>query len=116
MGGLGKTRLSLQIGADMLEKFPDGVWFVDLAPIRDPLLVASAVAQVLGVHEEPIKSLTQTLCAHIRERKLLLILDNCEHLMDACASLTDSLLRGTPDLRILATSDSDTLSWPTSML
>ena len=116
MGGLGKTRLSLQIGADMLEKFPDGVWFVDLAPIRDPLLVPSAVAQVLGVHEEPIKSLTQTLCAHIRERKLLLILDNYEHLMDACASLTDSLLRGTPDLRILATSDSDTLIWPTSML
>src|SRR5438876_3958303 len=104
MGGLGKTRLSLQIGADVLEKFPDGVWFVDLAPIRDPLLVPSAVAQVLGVHEEPIKSLTQTLCAHIRERKLLLILDNCEHLMDACASLVDALLRGTPDLRILATS------------
>src|SRR5207244_9959351 len=76
MGGLGKTRLSLQIGADVLEKFPDGVWFVDLAPIRDPLLVPSAVAQVLGVHEEAIKSLTQTLCAHIRERNLLLILDN----------------------------------------
>ena len=104
MGGLGKTRLSLQIGADALDAYPDGVWFVDLAPIRDPSLVASAAAQVLGVREEPGQSLTQTLCAHLKQRKLLLILDNCEHLVSACASLADALLRGAPDVCILATS------------
>src|SRR5438477_12657766 len=73
MGGLGKTRLSLQIGADVLEKYPDGVWFVDLAPIRDPSLVPNVAAQVLGVHEEPGRSITQTLCAHVREHKLLFV-------------------------------------------
>src|SRR5206468_11788537 len=83
MGGLGKTRLSLQIAADVLEKYPDGVWFVDLAPIKDPSLVPNAAAQVLGIHEEAGKQLTQTLCAHVREHKLLLVLDNCEHLMSA---------------------------------
>jgi len=104
MGGLGKTRLSLQIGADALEKYPDGVWFVDLAPISDPSLVPSAAAQVLNVREEPGKSITQTLCEHVKLHKLLFILDNCEHLMGACASLADALLRSAPDLRIIATS------------
>ena len=104
MGGLGKTRLSLQIGADVLEKYPDGVWFVDLAPIKDPMLVPNATAQALGVHEEAGKSLTQTLCAHLKERKLLLILDNCEHLVGASASLADALLLSAPEVRVLATS------------
>jgi predicted ATPase/class 3 adenylate cyclase len=104
MGGLGKTRLSLQIGADVLEKYPDGVWFVDLAPIKDSSLIPNVAAQVLGVHEEPGKSITQTLLAHIKEHKLLLIIDNCEHLVSACANLADALLRGAPDIRILATS------------
>jgi predicted ATPase len=104
MGGLGKTRLSLQIGADVLEKHPDGVWFVDLAPIRDPGLVPNAAAQALSVREEPGKPITQTLCAHLREHKLLLILDNCEHLMSACATLADALLQAAPGVRILATS------------
>ena len=66
MGGLGKTRLSLQIAADVLDAYPDGVWFVDLAPIRDPSLVPSEAAQVLGVREEPGRPLTQTLCAHLQ--------------------------------------------------
>jgi len=104
MGGLGKTRLSLQIAADVLEKFPDGVWFVDLAPIKDPSLVPNAVAQVLGVHEERGKPLTQTLCEHVKQHKLLFVLDNCEHLVNACASLAEALLRGASELRILATS------------
>jgi len=104
MGGLGKTRLSLQVGADLLDQFPDGVWFVDLAPIKDPSLVPNAAAQVVGVREESGKALTQTLCEHVRQRKLLFILDNCEHLVSACASLADTLLRGAPDLRIIATS------------
>jgi predicted ATPase/class 3 adenylate cyclase len=104
MGGLGKTRLSLQIAADVLEIYPDGVWFVDLAPLKDPLLVPNAAAQVLRIHEEPGKTLTQSLCAHLREHKLLIVLDNCEHLIDACASLADALLQAAPGLRILATS------------
>jgi predicted ATPase/class 3 adenylate cyclase len=104
MGGLGKTRLSLQIAADVLEQYPDGVWFIDLAPIRDPSFVAATTAQVLGIREEPGKPLTQTLCAHVRELRLLLVIDNCEHLVAACASLADELLRVAPEIRILATS------------
>jgi predicted ATPase/class 3 adenylate cyclase len=104
MGGLGKTRLSLQVAADVLEKYPDGVWFVDLAPIKDPSLVPNAVAQVLGVHEERGKPLIQTLCAHVKDHKLLFVLDNCEHLVNACANLADTLLRNASELRILATS------------
>src|SRR5450755_2059395 len=104
MGGLGKTRLSLQIAADVLEKYPDGVWFVDLAPIKDPSLVPNAVAQVLGIHEDRGKPLMQTLCEHVKDHKLLFVLDNCEHLMTACANLADTLLRDASDLRILATS------------
>jgi predicted ATPase/class 3 adenylate cyclase/Tfp pilus assembly protein PilF len=104
MGGLGKTRLSLQIGADVLDKYPDGVWFVDLAPIKDASLVPNVAAQVLGVREEPGKAITQTLCEHIKDHKLLFVLDNCEHLVAACASLADALLQGAPGARILATS------------
>ncbi|MGH8849758.1 MAG: tetratricopeptide repeat protein [Casimicrobiaceae bacterium] len=104
MGGLGKTRLSLQIGADVLERYADGVWFVDLAPIKDPALVVNEAAQVLGVHEEAGKPLLQTLCAHLNDRKLLYVLDNCEHLVGACASFAQVLLRSTPGVRILATS------------
>ena len=104
MGGMGKTRLSLQIGADVLDNFPDGVWFVDLAPIKDPSLVPNAAAQVLGVREEPGKAIAQTLCEHVKAHKLLFILDNCEHLVSACASLADALLQGAPTVKIVATS------------
>lgn len=104
MGGLGKTRLSLQIAADVLDSYPDGVWFVDLAPVQDPSLVASSVAQELGVQEEPGRALTQTLGAHLKTRKLLVILDNCEHLVHACATLANALLQAAPDMRIIATS------------
>ena len=104
MGGLGKTRLSLQMGADVLEHYPDGVWFLDLAPIKDASLVAQVAAQVLGVREEAGKPMQQTLCAHVKERTLLLIIDNCEHLVSACATLADALLQAAPQLRIIATS------------
>ena len=104
MGGLGKTRLSLQIAADLMENFPDGVWFVDLAPIRDPALVPSVAAQVLAVRDEPGRPLVETLAAHVKDRKLLVVLDNCEHLVAACAHLANALLRSAPDVRILATS------------
>ncbi len=104
MGGLGKTRLSLQIGADVLDQYPDGVWFVDLAPIRDPSLVPNATGHALGIREESGKPITQSLCEHLREHKLLIVLDNCEHLIYACAGLADGLLKGIPELKILATS------------
>jgi predicted ATPase len=104
MGGLGKTRLSLQVAADVMDSYGDGVWFVDLAPISDPSLVTSAVAQVLNVREEPGKSLGQTLCEHVKDRELLLVLDNCEHLIAACASVVDALLGSAPKARIRATS------------
>ena len=104
MGGLGKTRLSLQIAAEALDGFPDGVWFIDLAPIKDPSLVPSAVAQELGVQEEPGRALTQTLSAHLKTRKLLLILDNCEHLVHSCATLANAVLQAAPEVRIIATS------------
>ncbi|MBK9704909.1 MAG: adenylate/guanylate cyclase domain-containing protein [Betaproteobacteria bacterium] len=104
MGGLGKTRLSLQIGADLLDEFPDGVWFVDLAPITDASLVPNEAAQVLGVREEPGKPILLTLTAHLKSRKLLVIVDNCEHLMDACANFANTVLRAVREVRIIATS------------
>ena len=104
MGGLGKTRLSLQIAADMLDAYPDGIWFLDLAPIRDPSFVPNEAAHVLSVREEPGKPLTQTLCAHLKSRKALLIFDNCEQVVSACASLANAILRAAPDIRIIASS------------
>ena len=104
MGGLGKTRLSLQIGTDVMDLYPDGVWFIDLQAIRDGSLVASETARVLSVREEPGRPLLQTLCAHVKSRKLLLILDNCEQVIDASAELANALLRSAPEVRILTTS------------
>ncbi len=103
-GGLGKTRLALQCGAEVLDAFADGVWVVDLAPLRDPALLPSEVAKVLGVREEPARPLTQTLTMHLKSRNLLLILDGCEHLAHAGASLANAVLRGTAGTRILVTS------------
>jgi len=103
-GGLGKTRLSLQLAADVLDDFPDGVWFVELAPLRDGALAALAVASVLGVKEEPGKPVVDALKAFVRERRLLLVLDNCEHLLAACADLAQALLQAGTGLKVLATS------------
>ena len=103
-GGTGKTRLSLQIGAELLERYPDGVWFVELAPLRDPELVPQQVASVLGVHEAAGHPILRTLVEHLKTRETLLILDNCEHLAASCAATADELLRTCPRLRILASS------------
>lgn len=103
-GGTGKTRLSMQIGANMLEQFPDGVWLIELAPISDPALVAQTVASVVGVKEAAGCSLTQTLLETLKPRTTLLILDNCEHLIAACARLAHALLQSCPHLQILASS------------
>jgi predicted ATPase/transcriptional regulator with XRE-family HTH domain len=98
-GGIGKTRLALEVAAAMVETCPDGVWFVDLAPLADPDLIRPAIATALGVHGNP----SQTLAA-VRGRNLLLVLDNCEHVIDACAQLIEQILHAAPDVRILATS------------
>jgi predicted ATPase/class 3 adenylate cyclase/Tfp pilus assembly protein PilF len=103
-GGIGKTRLSLQIAADVLDAFPDGVWFIEFASIVDPGLVPKTVAQVLGTQEDPSTPLLQALLAHCSSRRLLLVLDNCEHLVDACANFAHALLRAAPQVRVLASS------------
>jgi predicted ATPase/class 3 adenylate cyclase len=103
-GGAGKTRLALQVAAEALEEFPDGVRLVELAALIDPSLVPKAVASALGVLEQPGRTLTETLSDSLRGKSVLLILDNCEHLVEACADLTTTLLRACPNLRVLATS------------
>ncbi len=104
MGGLGKTRLSLQIAASVMDGYPDGVWFIDLQTIRDGSLVASETARVLGVREEPGRPLLQTLCAHLKTRKVLLILDNCEQIIDESADLANTILRAAAEVRMITTS------------
>lgn len=104
MGGLGKTRLSLQVAQEVMHDYRDGVWFLDLAPLRDPALVVGEAARVLEVQEEPGRPLVQTLCTHLKARRTLLILDNCEHLVQASADLANAVLRAAPHVRILASS------------
>ena len=104
VGGTGKTRLSLQVAASLLDRYTHGVWLVELAPLADPALVPQTVASALAVREQPGQPLMTTLLDYLREKQLLLILDNCEHLLDACAHLADALLHAAPGLRILASS------------
>jgi predicted ATPase len=103
-GGSGKTRLALEVARDLLEVYPDGVWLVELAPLSEEALVPKAVAEALEVPERPGEPLTDTLEEILRDRQLLLILDNCEHLLEATARLVDKLLDACPRLRIMATS------------
>ncbi len=103
-GGSGKTRLGLQLGADLLEQFPEGVWLVELGALTEPGLVPQAVAEVLGVQEEAGRPLLTSLTEALQPCRLLLLLDNCEHLIAACAQLAESLLRRCPHVVLLATS------------
>lgn len=103
-GGTGKTRLSLQVAADILETFSDGVWLVELATLAEPDALVEAVVGVLGVREEPGRALQETLVNYLRAKSLMLIFDNCEHLIAAVSRLSDTLLRACPNLRILASS------------
>jgi predicted ATPase len=103
-GGSGKTRLALRVVIDLVEDFEDGAWLVELAPLSDPDLVPQAVASVLGIRQQPGVSPADALVDHLRGADTLLVLDNCEHLVGACASLSAALLRVSPGLRILATS------------
>ena len=103
-GGIGKTRLALQAAAEVLDAYRDGVWFVDLAPLSDPALVPNTLALLLGVKESAGQTLTAALCLHLQAKEALLIIDNCEHVLNACASLSEALLRETVRLTIIATS------------
>lgn len=104
VGGLGKTRLALQLAADAIDEFPDGVWLVDLAPVVDALRVAQEVATVLGIREEPGGAIAAALAAHVRDRRLMILLDNCEHLLAACAELARVVLQSGAGTKVLATS------------
>ncbi len=103
-GGIGKTRLALRILAAVADEFPDGVWFVELGDLRQTDLVVSRLASAIGVSEERGRPLLETLAEALRPRRMLLALDNCEHLIDACAEVCQRLLASSPGLRLLATS------------
>ena len=103
-GGVGKTRLALQLAAEMLDTFVDGAWLVELEALTDGSLVPQEVAIALGVAKESDADANEALLGHIRSREMLLVLDTCEHLIGDCARLANSLLRTCPGLRILATS------------
>jgi non-specific serine/threonine protein kinase len=103
-GGCGKTRLALQAAAELVDQFVDGVWLVDLAPLSEPDLILHTVAATLGVREGPDRSLADALAAYLHPRQVLLVLDNCEHLITACAHLVEPLLRAASKLHVLVTS------------
>lgn len=103
-GGTGKTRLSLQVAAEVVDEFADGAWLVEFAPLADPALVPQAVATAIHVREQPDRPMLGQLTDYLRPKKLLLVLDNCEHLIEACAQLADALLHTCPNLRLMASS------------
>jgi transcriptional regulator with XRE-family HTH domain len=102
--GIGKTRLALEVARRAAHEFVDGAAFVDLAPLTDPNLLPQAAAEALGVQERTHRLVLQALQDHLSARQLLLVLDNCEHLLEASATLTDTLVRTCPSVRIVATS------------
>ncbi|OBJ84649.1 transcriptional regulator [Mycobacterium gordonae] len=103
-GGAGKTRLALEVAAQLTGEFSDGVWYVDLAPITNPAVAPVTVVRTLGLPDEPGRSTMDTLVRFIGPKTMLLVLDNCEHLLDACGVLVFELLKGCPQLTIVTTS------------
>jgi predicted ATPase/class 3 adenylate cyclase len=103
-GGTGKTRLSLQVAADLLDQFPHGVWLVELSTVSDPELVPEAMINAVGIREVPDRSPLTTLVEALRGRHLLLVLDNCEHLVASCAQVVSALLRACPQVNVIASS------------
>ena len=103
-GGVGKTRLSIKVGEQVLENYADGVWLVELAAILDPLLVPRITAIAIGLRDEPQHPIIDMLSDYLREKRMLIILDNCEHLVDACADMAEHILHTAPNVHILASS------------
>ena len=103
-GGVGKTRLAVELSARLADEFSDGIWYVDLAPITDPDVVPTAVARALELPDQPCRSTMDTITCFVADRQMLLVLDNCEHLLDASAAMAVALLRAGADLTLLATS------------
>lgn len=103
-GGVGKTRLALHVGAELLEAFPDGAWLVDLSATADPAMVPGAVATALGLREQPGRTFEETIVDHVLIKRLLILLDNCEHVIEVCARIVHLVLTSCPSATILATS------------
>lgn len=103
-GGTGKTRLSLQVAADLLEKFDHGVWFIELAPLTDPDLIPQTILSAIGIIEQPGKTPLEVLKEYLHEKQMLIVLDNCEHLVSASAQVVNALLNAAPKLKIMASS------------
>ena len=103
-GGIGKTRLAMQLGGEVRNEYPDGIWFADFVPLADPALVPNAVAQALNLQQGSAKAALEAIARHCKGRRLLLILDNCEHVLDASARLSHGILRFTPEPTVIATS------------
>ena len=104
VGGVGKTRLALQVAAHLVDEFPDGVWLFELAAVADPAAVPDAVAAVLGITQQPGKSVSESVAAALEGRVRLLVFDNCEHVLDAVADLVEAILAASATVRVLATS------------
>ena len=106
VGGSGKSRLAIQVATDLLNEYSDGAWLVELAPLSEPERVPSAVASALAIPEDPHRptGAGREPADHLRSRNLLLVVDNCEHVLPACADLLAGLLGSVPGLRVLATS------------
>ncbi|MFO1328930.1 MAG: hypothetical protein U1F56_16345, partial [Rubrivivax sp.] len=104
MGGMGKTRMSLQLAAELKAEFPDGVWFLDLAPLRDESLVLAEAAQLLGVREEPGRPLLQLVTQHLRDQRAQMVVDNCEHLLQPAAALIHAVMKVAPKVVFITSS------------
>jgi predicted ATPase len=104
VGGVGKTRLATEVAARLADEFPDGVWFFELAAVTDPAAVPDAVASVLGITQQPGKTVSESVAATLEGRLRLLVIDNCEHVLDASADLIEAILAHSATVRILATS------------
>ncbi|HSS24381.1 MAG TPA: adenylate/guanylate cyclase domain-containing protein, partial [Mycobacterium sp.] len=104
VGGVGKTRLALEIAGQLADEFPDGVWFFELAAVTDPAAIPDAVAAVLGITQQPGKTVSESVAAALEGRVRLLVIDNCEHVLDAAADLIEAILAHSATVRILATS------------
>ena len=104
VGGVGKTRLALRVAGELISEFPDGVWLVELAPVSDPAVVPDAVATTLGITAQGAGSVTQAIAEALSGRRLLIVLDNCEHVLDAAADVVQTILGRTEAVKVIATS------------